>query len=716
MAIIFLTDGNDTIEATAAVAYGGRGGNDLLIGLDRDDVLAGGSGNDTLLGGAGDDVLLGNGGTNGLTGGEGADIFVIERPAALTGSTVAATAVQVIADFDLTRDRIGLAPGLRFADLRFEEALVVQTGGLQGREISEAQLNQFVASGIASVLDLEAAREVRIFAGTDTVPIARVLGVRSADLTAAQFVEAERIEFAAASFSVNENGSAIAPVTLVRSFPYFNGDEASAAVGVTIALQNGTTQAGADVTLATVPVEFEAGSRTATVALPIVDDDLVEGDETLGLLLQNPTGNGRLGDRRDATLTIIDNDEPEPEPPGALAFAATAVRVNEGDGFVELTVRRSGGSGGEVSATVTLAGETATAGADFVATPQTVTFADGDAMPKTVRVPIAGDVIEEATETFRATLSNLTGGAIAADPSATTVAIVDDDAPAGVLEFSEAVYSVVEGTPTVAVTVTRSGGTAGAVGAQVLFGSGTAVFGEDLLAPAETILVNFGDGDATPKTVSFVVADDGLLEPTEIAGLALANGTGGASLGSRSTAAIEILDNDQFAARLDFRDRGDLLPAGVDPLSGVSFSANALTIANFDAGGSGNFSDPLLAPNALAVGLTYGEGANIVMEVPTGFRDQLAFRYAAPFPLDPALDADGDGLHEVILFEGPNGTGRAIAIAKLPPTADPGTPVGAFALTATPFVINFSGIARSVAFGSQADKLILDDIQMGAIA
>ncbi|GAB4340831.1 MAG: hypothetical protein Fur0042_01850 [Cyanophyceae cyanobacterium] len=716
MAIIFLTDGNDTIEATLAVAYGGRGGNDLLIGLDRDDVLAGGSGDDTLLGGTGDDVLMGNGGTNALTGGEGADIFVIERPAASTGTALAtaATALQVITDFEPTRDRIGLAPGLRFADLRFEEVLVVQTGGLQGREISEAQLNQFVASGIASVLNLEAAREVRIFAGTGTVPIARVQGVRSADLTAAQFVEAERIEFAAANFSVNEDGSAIAPVTLVRSFPYFN-DEVTP-LGVTVAIADGTAQGGTDAATAAVAVEFEPGARTATVALPIIDDDLVEDNETLRLSLQNPTGNGQLGDRREATLTIIDNDEPPIEPPGTLSFAATTARVNEGAGFVELTVRRSGGSGGEVSATVTLAGETATAGADFEGAPQRVTFGDGDTTPKTVRVPIANDAIEEPTETFRATLSNLTGGVIAADPSATTVEIVDDDAPAGVLEFSEAVYSVVEGTPTVAVTVTRSGGTAGTVGAQLLFGSGTAIFGEDLFAPAETILVNFGDGDAAPKTFNFVIADDNRLEPTKIAGLALANPTVGASLGSRSTATLEIIDNDQFAARLDFRDRGDLLPAGIDPISGVSFSANALTIANFDAGGSGNFSDPLLPPSALAVGLTYGEGANIVMDVPTGFRDQLAFRYAAPFPLDPALDADGDGLHEVILFEGPNGTGRAIAIAKLPPTADPGTPVGAFALNAAPFVINFSGIARSVAFGSQADKLILDDIQIGAIA
>jgi hypothetical protein len=714
MAIIFATDGNDTVEATLAVAYGGGAGNDLLIGLDRDDVLAGGSGDDTLLGGVGDDVLMGNGGTNILTGGEGADIFVIERPVSPTGTTVAATALQVITDFDLTRDRVGLAPGLRFADLRFEEALVVQSGGLQGREISQTQLNQFVASGIASVLDLAAVREVRIFAGTGTVPIARVQGVSAADLTADRFIEADRIEFAAAAFSVNEDGSAIAPVTLVRSFPYFN-DEALP-TGVTLAIADGTAQVGTDGTPATVAVDFEPGARTATVTLPIIDDDLVEGDETLRLSLQNPTGNGRLGDRRDATLTIIDNDEPPIEPPGTLSFSTATSRVNEGDGFVELTVLRQGGTGGEVSAAVLLDRDTATEGLDFEAVDQRIRFADGDGTPQTIRVPIIDDAIAEPLETFSARLTAVSGGASVVAPGTITVEIVDDDAPAGVLEFSEAVYSVVEGTPTVAVTVTRSGGTAGSVGAQVLFGSGTAVFGDDLIAPAETILVNFGDGDATPKTINFIVVDNNLVELTEIAGLALANPTGGAALGSRSTAAIEIIDNDQFAARLDFNDRGDLLPAGIDPLSGVSFSANALTIVNFDAGGSGNFSDPLLSPNDRMVGLTYGEGANMVMEVPTGFRDQLTFRYAAPFPLDPALDADGDGLHEVILFDGPNGTGRAIAIAKLPPTADPGTPVGAFALEAAPFVINFSGVARSVAFGSQADKLILDDIQIGAIA
>jgi hypothetical protein len=67
----------------------------------------------------------------------------------------------------------------------------------------------------------------------------------------------------------------------------------------------------------------------------------------------------------------------------------------------------------------------------------------------------------------------------------------------------------------------------------------------------------------------------------------------------------------------------------------------------------------------------------------------------------------------VTLYDGPNGTGNILAIIDLPRTADSNLPVGAYALTRDPFVVNFSGIARSVTFGSQADKLILDDIAIG---
>ena len=52
----------------------------------------------------------------------------------------------------------------------------------------------------------------------------------------------------------------------------------------------------------------------------------------------------------------------------------------------------------------------ATAGADFAATSGTLTWADGDALPKRINVEIFDDAAVEGDEFFRIRLSNPTGG------------------------------------------------------------------------------------------------------------------------------------------------------------------------------------------------------------------------------------------------------------------------------------------------------------------
>lgn len=119
--------GNDYFQGAASndIVSGGSG-NDLLLtggGVDivngegGNDFLFGEGGNDFLFGGDGNDVLYGGAGNNELDGGAGADIFVLER-----GSG----GLQSIVDFDLSipngaSDRIGLANGVRFEDLRFTQ-------------------------------------------------------------------------------------------------------------------------------------------------------------------------------------------------------------------------------------------------------------------------------------------------------------------------------------------------------------------------------------------------------------------------------------------------------------------------------------------------------------------------------------------------------------------------------------------------------------------
>ena len=122
-------EGNDTLDGgdDKDELFGGAG-DDSLIGGDKKDTLDGGDGNDTLLGGndkdylvggAGDDSLVGadkkdtlygGAGYDILTGGDDKDLFVIESG---EGS-------DTITDFELGRDKLGLAGGLVFDDLHFD--------------------------------------------------------------------------------------------------------------------------------------------------------------------------------------------------------------------------------------------------------------------------------------------------------------------------------------------------------------------------------------------------------------------------------------------------------------------------------------------------------------------------------------------------------------------------------------------------------------------
>lgn len=109
----------------------GQGGDDHLNGLSGDDLLRGATGNDTLLGGEGSDRLLGgdnddllNGGDgndtlqgeagqNALVGGNGSDLFILNS----------SQGVDIITDFEITQDSIGLADNLTFAQLTITQGI-----------------------------------------------------------------------------------------------------------------------------------------------------------------------------------------------------------------------------------------------------------------------------------------------------------------------------------------------------------------------------------------------------------------------------------------------------------------------------------------------------------------------------------------------------------------------------------------------------------------
>lgn len=133
----------------------------------------------------------------------------------------------------------------------------------------------------------------------DNAAIDRILAIFAQHGTAAP----DSLTFSAPEYSVNEDGTPIAAVTVFR-FGMIEG-----AVSATLTLSDGTATLSGDYSDTQVQVNFAEGQRFQTVAIPIIDDDPIEGNETINLTLSDPAGGVIIGLLQDtATLTIVDND------------------------------------------------------------------------------------------------------------------------------------------------------------------------------------------------------------------------------------------------------------------------------------------------------------------------------------------------------------------------------------------------------------------------
>lgn len=111
------------------------------------------------------------------------------------------------------------------------------------------------------------------------------------------------------------------------------------------------------------------------------------------------------------------------------------------------------------------------------------------------------------------------------------------------LQFSAAKFNYRENVGGATISVTRVGGS-GAVTVDYASANGTAVAGTDYTATTGTI--SFADGDTAPKTFTVPITNDASAEGTETVNLKLSNPTGGAVLGTQSSAVLNILNDDVY--------------------------------------------------------------------------------------------------------------------------------------------------------------------------
>ncbi len=307
-----------------------------------------------------------------------------------------------------------------------------------------------------------------------------------------------------------------------------------------------------------------AGFRTATGtdANSISADPLFVSTTDLHIQAGSPAINAGTttsvtddfdGQTRDAAPDI-GADEFIVLPPGTLQFGSPTYSVNENGGTATITVTRTDGNAGTVTVDYATAiggtatgGASCTAGVDYVNTNGTLTFAGGETS-KSFTIQICDDSIFEGNETVNLALSNVTGGSMLGTQNTAVLTIVDNEvAMPGTLALSSSTYSVGEGDTSLTVTVNRTGGTDGAVSVPYTLTDGTATGGATCAGSNDYIntggTVNFAAGQAS-QTFTVTICEDGVVEGNETFNVNLGTATGGATVGTPSTATVTIVDND----------------------------------------------------------------------------------------------------------------------------------------------------------------------------
>ncbi len=129
------------------------------------------------------------------------------------------------------------------------------------------------------------------------------IGTGTATVTITNDDVAGSVSVANVTIVEGNSGSSNAVVTLTRTGG--SGD-----FTVDYATANGTATTGSDYTATSGTASFTGGANTVTVSIPILGDTVFEPNETLSLILSNPTSGAVIGTGT-ATVTIT-NDDPAP--------------------------------------------------------------------------------------------------------------------------------------------------------------------------------------------------------------------------------------------------------------------------------------------------------------------------------------------------------------------------------------------------------------------
>jgi hypothetical protein len=208
---------------------------------------------------------------------------------------------------------------------------------------------------------------------------------------------------------------------------------------------------------------------------------------------------------------------------------------------VVFTVTRGGSASGTVTVNYATSGGTATSAADFTAGSGTLTFVAGDTS-EPINIATTDDAAVEGVESFTVTLSSPSAGSAIGTGTGTGTINDNDSAPTcGGASFTIASNAAVTEGASSIFTVSKAGTASGSCTVNWATANGTAASGSDYTAASGTLTFAAVD---TVKTFSVLTTDDAAVESAETFTASLSGPSGGATLGTPSSATATINDND----------------------------------------------------------------------------------------------------------------------------------------------------------------------------
>jgi hypothetical protein len=183
--------------------------------------------------------------------------------------------------------------------------------------------------------------------------------------------------------------------------------------------------AGEDYIAASGTLTFLPGETIKTVDIAVIGDTSDEPDETMLVVMSNPT-NAKIGGFYGLGAGVIEDDDPLPV---VMPGDATVTEGDADTALLSVPVTLSAPTRRTVTVDWTTADDDAVAGEDYVAASGTLTFLPGETN-KTIDVAVIGDTTVEPDETMLVVMSN-PANAVLGNDGVGRGHILDDDQPPG---------------------------------------------------------------------------------------------------------------------------------------------------------------------------------------------------------------------------------------------------------------------------------------------